>query len=178
MSHARPDFSRFENASWIRLVAAALPINYGLQHSLALLGSDSGLQGSLGDLALASLTLLHRLDDTDSHRLTHVTHGEPTKWSVVGEGFHAHRLLGHHLDNGSIPRLHIGWVVFQLLAATTIDLLQQLTELAGDVGGVAIDNWCVSSVDLARVVQDDDLKEHKQKIVRICRTKRRHVFPA
>lgn len=140
------------------VVAAALPVDHALQHSLGLLGRDSGLLGSLGHLALASVALLHGLDDADSHRLTHVAHGEPTQGSVVGEGFHAHWLLGHHLDDGGIPGFHVGWVVFQLLAATTIDLLQQLAELAGDVGGVAVDNWCVSSVDLARVVQDDNLK--------------------
>ena len=44
-----------------------------------------------------------------------------------------------------------------VLTSTTIDLLQDLCELAGDMSGVAIENWGVSVADLSRVVEDDDL---------------------
>jgi hypothetical protein len=44
-----------------------------------------------------------------------------------------------------------------LLSGTTVNLLQEFSELAGDVGGVAIQDWSVSSTDLTRVVEDDDL---------------------
>jgi hypothetical protein len=44
-----------------------------------------------------------------------------------------------------------------LLAGTTINLLQELSELAGDVSGVAIQDWSVSSADLTGVVEDNDL---------------------
>jgi hypothetical protein len=43
------------------------------------------------------------------------------------------------------------------LSGTAVDLLEELGELAGDVGSVAIEDWSVTSTDLARVVQDDDL---------------------
>ena len=40
---------------------------------------------------------------------------------------------------------------------TPVNLLEELRELAGNVGGVAVENWSVSSTDLTRVVEDDDL---------------------
>jgi hypothetical protein len=43
------------------------------------------------------------------------------------------------------------------LASAAIDLLEELRELASDVGSVAIEDWGISSTDLARVVKDDDL---------------------
>merc|ERR1711909_42908 len=50
---------------------------------------------------------------------------------------------------------HFG--VFKGLSGTTIDLLEDLLELAGNVGGVAIQNRRVSVPDLTGVVDDDDL---------------------
>ena len=101
---------------------------------LALLrGSDSGLLGGLGHLGLASLALLDGLDDADSDGLSHVADSEATEWSIVGERLYAHRLLGDHLDDSGITGLNILWVVFKLLAGTTVDLLEEIAELAGNV---------------------------------------------
>lgn len=61
------------------------------------------------------------------------------------------------LDNGGISRLDKLGCVFQFLARTTVDLLNELGELAGNVSCVAIQHRCIASVDLSRVVQDDDL---------------------
>ena len=47
--------------------------------------------------------------------------------------------------------------MFNSLTGSAVDLLKELGELAGDVGGVAVENWCVTSADLARVVEDNDL---------------------
>ena len=46
---------------------------------------------------------------------------------------------------------------FDGFTSTTINLLQDLRELASNVGGVAIQDWGVTSTDLTRVVKDDDL---------------------
>ena len=116
-----------------------------------------GLLGSLGHLASTALGLLNALDDTDSDGLTHVTDGETTKRRVVSERLNAHRLGRDHLDNGSITRLDELRVVFDRLAGTAVDLLQQLGELASNVGGVAVKDRSIASTDLARVVQDNDL---------------------
>jgi hypothetical protein len=43
------------------------------------------------------------------------------------------------------------------LASAAIDLLEELRELASNVGSVAIEHWSVASANLARVVKDDDL---------------------
>jgi hypothetical protein len=43
------------------------------------------------------------------------------------------------------------------LSASTINLLNQLSELAGNVGSVAIQNGSITRADLTRVVEDDDL---------------------
>jgi len=44
-----------------------------------------------------------------------------------------------------------------LLARSSVDLLEELGEFAGDVSGMAIQNWSVSSADLTGMVEDDDL---------------------
>ena len=56
----------------------------------------------------------------------------------------------------SIAGLQSLRAVLDLLPGTTIHLLLELGELAGNVGGVAVQNWSVASRDLARVVHDDD----------------------
>ena len=48
-------------------------------------------------------------------------------------------------------------MVLNALTGTSVNLLQDLRELAGNVGSVAIQDWSVTSTDLTRVVKDDDL---------------------
>jgi len=124
---------------------------------MSLLG---GLGGGFRDLGI-TFGLLDALDDTDGNGLSHVTDGESTKRLVVGESLDAHWLGWDQSDHGGISGLdHLG-VLFQNLTRSTIDLLLHLGELAGNVSGVAIQHWLVSSVDLSRVVQDDDLGEER-----------------
>lgn len=79
------------------------------------------------------------------------------EWWVVGEGLNTHGLRRNHLDDSSIAGLDKLGVVFDGFTSTTINLLQQFREFAGDVGSVAIEHWSVASANLAWVVQDDDL---------------------
>jgi hypothetical protein len=116
----------------------------------------AGFGSRLGDLA-TGIGLLNRLDDTDGNGLTHVTDGETTEGWVLGEGLDAHGLGGDHANNGGITRLDLLGEVLHLLAGTAIDFLQELLELAGNVGGVAIQNGRVAVSDLTGVVQDNDL---------------------
>jgi hypothetical protein len=115
------------------------------------------LGSRLGNLATRVLLLVDGLDDTDGDGLTHVTDGETSQRGVVGESLHAHGLGGSHLDDGGITRLDELGRGLSSLTSTAVDLLQKLSELAGNVGGVAIQNGCVTSTDLARVVEDNDL---------------------
>merc|ERR1719515_291324 len=112
--------------------------------------------GGLGGLA-SSLRFLDGLDDTDGDGLSHVSDGESSKWWVLREGLDAHRLGGGHEDDGGITRLDLLGEVFHLLSGSSIDLLLEFGELAGDVGSVAIEDWGVAVSDLTRVVHDDDL---------------------
>ncbi len=117
-----------------------------------------GLLGRLGHLAGAALVRLgHRLDDADGDGLAHVAHGEAAERRVVGEGLDAHGLGRHHLDDGSITGLDELRCVFDGFTGTTIDLLQELREFAGNVGGVAVKHWRVTSTNLTGVVEDNDL---------------------
>ena len=58
---------------------------------------------------------------------------------------------------GSITRLDELGGVLDGFTGTTINLLQDLRELAGNVGSVAIKDWGVTSTDLTRVVENNDL---------------------
>ena len=112
---------------------------------------------SLGDFASRLVSLGNALDDTDSDGLTHVTDGETTERWVVSESLNTHWLGWNHLDDGSITRLDELGTGLNGLAGTTIDLLEELRELASNVGSVAIQDWSVTSTDLTWVVKDDNL---------------------
>ena len=94
---------------------------------------------------------------SDSDSLSHVTDSETSKRRIISEGLNTHGLGWNHLYDGSITRLDELGGVLNGFTGTTINLLQDLRELAGDVGSVAIQNWSVTSTDLTRVVKDDDL---------------------
>lgn len=89
--------------------------------------------------------------------MTHVTDGETTQGRVVGESLNTHGLGGNHLDDSGVTRLDELGVGLNGLAGTTVNLLEDLRELAGDVGSVAIEDGCVTGTDLTGVVEDDDL---------------------
>jgi len=91
------------------------------------------------------------------YSLSHVANGETSKRWVISEGLNTHGLGWNHLDDGSITRLDELGGVLNGFTGTTIDLLQELTELASNVGSVAIKDWSVTSTDLTRVVKDDNL---------------------
>lgn len=116
-----------------------------------------GLLGSLGDLSRTTLGLLDGLDNSDGDGLAHVADSETTKRRVVGEGLDTHGLGRNHLDDGSVTGLEELGVLLDRLAGTAVDLLEQLGELASNVGSVAVKHRSVTSADLARVVEDDDL---------------------
>jgi len=116
----------------------------------------ASLGSGLGDLA-SLVGLGDGLDDTDSDGLTHVTDGETAERGVLLEGLDTHGLGGNHLDDGGVTGLDVLGVVFERLAGTTVDLLEEGVELASNVGSVAVEDWCVTSADLTRVVEDNDL---------------------
>jgi len=119
---------------------------------------SSGFLSSLGDFASSSITLLHRLDNPNGDRLPHVTDSKAAKWSILRERLDTHRLLWHHLDNCGITGLDVSWIVLQFLATTTVNLLEQVAELAGNVRRVAVEDWRVAGVDLTWMVQDNYLE--------------------
>uniref|UniRef100_A0A2M4DKJ5 Putative secreted protein n=1 Tax=Anopheles darlingi TaxID=43151 RepID=A0A2M4DKJ5_ANODA len=116
-----------------------------------------GLLSGLGDLATGSILEAHRLDDTDSDGLSHVTYGETSQRRELLEGLNAQRLRWDQNDDSSIARLDRLRVVLSRLAGTTVHLLLDLGELARNVGGVAIEHRRVTVGDLTRVVQHDNL---------------------
>ena len=89
--------------------------------------------------------------------LSHVADSETSQRWVVSESLNAHWLGGNHLDNGGITRLDEFGSVLDGFTSTTVNLLQKLSELAGNMGGVAVEDWCITGTNLARVVENDDL---------------------
>jgi hypothetical protein len=148
--------------------------------SLATTAKLAHLLSGLGDLASLAVSLLDALDDTDSDRLhrtvstrssspqrrhrtylSHVTDGETTKGRVLLEGLDTHGLAGDHLDNGSVTALDELGARLDDLARSPVDLLVEGVELAGNVGGVAVKDGCVTGTDLTGVVEDDDLGDER-----------------
>ena len=108
-------------------------------------------------LATALVGLVHRFDNTDSNRLPHVTHSEATKRRVLSERLNAHGLRGDELDDGGITRFDKLGRLLDRFTRSTIDLLQELRELARNVCGVAIEHGCVTGTNLTGVVENNDL---------------------
>jgi len=124
----------------------------GFNLSLLLGGLLSGLGGFTSfDLGSGGL------DDADGNGLPHVTDSEATQGREAGEGFDAHGLGRLQADDTGISGLDELGRGLGGFTGTTIDLLQDLSELAGNMGCVAIQHWRVSVADLSRVVEDDDL---------------------
>merc|ERR1719348_2613689 len=120
--------------------------------SLLLVGLLGGLGGLAGDLLGGG-----GLDHTDGDGLPHVPDGEPSKGRELGEGLDAHGLAGEQLDDSGVTRLDELRGVLGRLAGTPVHLLQDLCELACNVGGVAIKHWRVAVGNLSGVVEDNDL---------------------
>ena len=108
-------------------------------------------------LATGGGSLLDGLDDTNGDGLAHVTDGETAQRRVVGEGLNAHGLRGNHLDDGGVTRLDELGVALDGLAGTAVNLLEELGELARNVGSVAVEDGGVTGTNLTGVVEDDDL---------------------
>jgi len=111
---------------------------------------------NLGSLLLGSL-LVDTLDDTDGDGLFHVTDGETAEWWVFSEGFNAHWLGWGDDDQCGVTSLDVWWVFFCFLASTSVHLGLDFGELAGNVCGVAVEDWAVAGTDLTWMVHDDDL---------------------
>ncbi len=154
-----PQFSTYNLYSRVRKhLLLGTSLDSGLSHLASNFLLDNGLFYVL-DVLMYKLGWVKNayLDDTDGDGLTHITDSKTSKWWVVGEGLNAHWLGWLHLDNGGITRLDELWLVLNGLTGTAIDLLEDLSELAGNMGGVAIQDWCVTGADLTWVVQDDNL---------------------
>ncbi len=69
--------------------------------------------------------------------------------------------MGDELNHGSVASLDVLGCIFSALTSTLIDLGADKLELAGNVSGVAIKDGSVSVLDLAGMVENDDLSnEH------------------
>jgi len=124
-----------------------------INSKLLLLESLVGRFGSLrGTLLLGNV-----LDDTNSNGLLHVTDSETPKGRVLLEGFDTHGLAGDHLNDAGIARFDELGGSFQFLTSTPVNLGLEFSKFAGNMGSVAIEDGGISSLDLARVVKDDDL---------------------
>jgi len=103
------------------------------------------------------LLLLNELDNSDSDSLLHVSDSESSERGVLREGLNNHGFLGDELDDGGFLVLDFLGFTLLFLSSSSVDLGEELLEFAGDVRGVAIEDWAVSGLNLVGMVQDDDL---------------------
>jgi len=84
-----------------------------------------------------------------------------TERRIVREALDTHGFARDHINDGSISRFQEFGAILQLLARTTINLLFELSEFARNVSGVAIQHRSITSANLARVVQDNNLENQE-----------------
>ncbi|KAB1279495.1 hypothetical protein Cadr_000006834 [Camelus dromedarius] len=76
---------------------------------------------------------------------------------IVRDALNTHGLARNHVNNGSITRFQELGTIFQLFPRMTVNLLLQFSKLASNVSCVTIQYRCISSTDLAWMVQDNHL---------------------
>lgn len=89
-----------------------------------------------------------------------------TERRIIREALNTHGFARDHINDGSISRLQEFGPILQLLARTTINLLLELSKFAGNVSSMAIQHRGIASADLARVVQDNDLRNKESQVRR------------
>ena len=89
--------------------------------------------------------------------MLHVSDGESSEWWELREGLDDHGLGWGHLDDGGITRLDGFWELLSDLTSSLVHLVFDFSELAGNMGGMAIKNWSVTVHDLTWMVHNDNL---------------------
>ena len=112
---------------------------------------------SSDDLRGCSVFLEGFLDDSNSDGLLHVSDSESTEWWEFGEGLDDHWLGWGHFDDGGISGLDEFWEFFSDLTSSLVHLVFNFGEFTSDMGGVAIEDWSVTVLDLTWMVHDDNL---------------------
>ena len=72
-------------------------------------------------------------DHTNGDGVLHIAGSKAAQGRIIGDGLHAHWLLGGHLDYGSILLFDKLRVVLQLLARSPVKLSNQIIDATGDV---------------------------------------------
>ena len=111
----------------------------------------------LSGLWVGLLLLDGFLDDTDGNGLLHISDGESSEWWELVESLHNHWLGWDHSDDTGITRLDVFWELLGNLTSSLVHLVLNLGELAGNMAGVAIEDWSVTVHDLTWMVHDDNL---------------------
>ena len=89
--------------------------------------------------------------------MLHVSDGESSEWWELCESFDNHWLGWDHLNNGGVLGLDGFWEFFGGLTGSLVHLGEDFSELAGNMGGMAIEDWGISVHDLTWMVHDDNL---------------------
>merc|ERR1719329_1825617 len=103
------------------------------------------------------LLLLGFLDDTDSDSLLHVSDSESTEWWELRESLDDHWLGWGKSDDGGITGLDGFGELLSDLTSSLVHLVLDLSELAGNMGGMAIEDRRITVHDLTWMVHDDNL---------------------
>uniref|UniRef100_A0AC11EFD3 Uncharacterized protein n=1 Tax=Ovis aries TaxID=9940 RepID=A0AC11EFD3_SHEEP len=85
----------------------------------------------------------------------------PSEGRIIRKALDTHRLARNHINDGSVTRFQEFRAIFQLFPRTTINLLLQLSKLASNVSCVTIQHRCISSTDLAWMVQNNHLERRR-----------------
>ena len=112
---------------------------------------------SLGDLGSGGVLLLHTLDDSYSHSLTHVPHGKTTKRRILGKSFDHHGLGGNHLNITCISIFQEFGFLLNFLTWSPVNLGHKFGKLDGNVRSVAVKHRSITISNLARMVHYNDL---------------------
>merc|ERR1719408_936030 len=109
----------------------------------------------VGFYSSSSCLLFDFLDDTDSDSLLHVSDSESSEWWELRESLDDHWLGWGKSDDGGITGLDGFGEFLGNLTSYLVHLVLDLSELAGNMGGVAIEDWRVTVHDLTWMVHDD-----------------------
>lgn len=98
------------------------------------------------------------LNNSDSNCLFHISDGKSSERGILSKGFNAHGFGGVHNNNSRFILLNEFGFNFNRLSSSLINFINKSGEFASNMSSMTIKNWSVSSVDLTRMVHNDNLR--------------------
>jgi hypothetical protein len=89
--------------------------------------------------------------------LFHVSDGKSSEGRIFRENFNAHGFSGNHINQTGLTSLDEFWEFFNNFTSSSVNGRKDFFEFDGNVACVAVQDRAITTLDLTRVIEDNDL---------------------